>query len=306
MDQVVRIVEIVLPVVACLALGWMARVRGILSRAQMDGIKMFVVTFSLPAVLFGAFADIEYGAQVAVTVVAVFAACTAMLFLGRLFKRENALLPFLVTGFEAGMMGYSLYTLLFGAGALPVMATAALGGDVFVFTLYMAMLKRRDGIPASRIARETLLSPIFLAIAAGVLLGATGLWRAMQGTLPGAAISSVADFLAGPTACAILFVVGYSIEFSGGGVRDALRAAVIRLALCAVFCALCILLLRALVGMDDLLFWALILMFSLPGPYVLPVFAGSEEDSRYASTCLSAYTILSVALFCVIAAIAAR
>lgn len=62
MDQVVRIVEIVLPVVACLALGWMARVRGILSRAQMDGIKMFVVTFSLPAVLFGAFADIEYGA----------------------------------------------------------------------------------------------------------------------------------------------------------------------------------------------------------------------------------------------------
>ena len=41
------------------------------------------------------------------------------------------------------------------------------------------MLKRRDGIPGAQIARETLLSPIFLAILAGVLLGATGLWLSL-------------------------------------------------------------------------------------------------------------------------------
>ena len=304
MDQVVRIVEIVLPVVACLALGWMARVRGILSRAQMDGIKMFVVTFSLPAVLFGAFADIEYGAQVAVTVVAVFAACTAMLFLGRLFKRENALLPFLVTGFEAGMMGYSLYTLLFGAENLSIMAMAALGGDVFVFTLYMAMLKGRDGMSPKQIARETLLSPIFLAILAGVLLGATGLWGAMSGHFIGSAIAAVGDFLSGPTACAILFVVGYNIEFSRGSLRDAVRAAGVRLLFCAAFCVLCVLFLTWTVGMTDLLRWALILLFTLPGPYVLPVFARGEADARYASSCLSLYTLLSVAMFCVIAVLA--
>lgn len=304
MDNAARIAEIVLPVLVSLLLGWVSRLRGILSRAQIDGLKTFVVTFSLPAVLFMAFAEIAYGLDVLLTCLAVFAACTAMLFIGKLFRRENPLLPFLVTGFEAGMMGYSLYTLLFGAENLNVMAVAALGGDVFVFTLYMAMLKRRDGIPGAQIARETLLSPIFLAILAGVLLGATGLWSAMQGNFLGAAVGAVADFLSGPTACAILFVVGYNIEFSRASLRGAVRAAGIRLALCAAFCVLCVLLLTWTVGMTDLLRWALILLFSLPGPYVLPVFARSEADTRYASSCLSLYTLLSVAMFCVIAVLA--
>ena len=115
MNNAARIAEIVLPVIVSLFLGWLSRLKNILSRAQIDGLKTFVVTFSLPAVLFMAFAEIAYGLDVLLTCVAVFAACTAMLFLGKLFRRENPLMAFLVTGFEAGMMGYSLYTLLFGA-----------------------------------------------------------------------------------------------------------------------------------------------------------------------------------------------
>ena len=70
------------------------------------------------------------------------------------------------------------------------------------------------------------------------------------------------------------------------------------------FCALCVLFLTWTVGMTDLLRWALILLFTLPGPYVLPVFARGEADARYASSCLSLYTLLSVAMFCVIAVLA--
>lgn len=304
MNNAIRIAEIVLPVLVSLFLGWFSRLRNILNRAQIDGLKAFVVTYSLPAVLFMAFAEISYGLDVLLTCLVVFAACTAMLFIGRLFRRENPLLAFLVTGFEAGMMGYSLYTLLFGAENLSVMAVAALGGDVFVFTLYMAMLKRRDGVPPAQIARETLLSPIFLAVFAGILLGATGLWNAMRGNFLGAAVGAVADFLSGPTACAILFVMGYNIEFSRESLRGAVRAAGIRLLLCAGFCVLCLLFLTWTVGMSELLRWALILLFSLPGPYVLPVFARDESDARYASSCLSLYTLLSVAMFCVIAVLA--
>ena len=94
MDNAERIAEIVLPVLVSLLLGWVSRLRGILSRAQIDGLKTFVVTFSLPAVLFMAFAEIAYGLDVLLTCLAVFAACTAMLFIGKLFRRENPLLPF--------------------------------------------------------------------------------------------------------------------------------------------------------------------------------------------------------------------
>ena len=56
MNNAARIAEIVLPVVVSLFLGWLSRLKNILSRAQIDGLKTFVVTFSLPAVLFMAFA----------------------------------------------------------------------------------------------------------------------------------------------------------------------------------------------------------------------------------------------------------
>ena len=59
MNNAARIAEIVLPVVVSLFLGWLSRLKNILSRAQIDGLKTFVVTFSLPAVLFMAFAEIS-------------------------------------------------------------------------------------------------------------------------------------------------------------------------------------------------------------------------------------------------------
>ena len=99
-------------------------------------------------------------------------------------------------------------------------------------------------------------------------------------------------------------MVGYNIEFSRDSLVGAVRAAGVRLLFCAAFCVICILFLTWTVGMTDLLRWALILLFTLPGPYVLPVFARGEADARYASSCLSLYTLLSVAMFCVIAVLA--
>ena len=53
------------------------------------------------------------------------------------------------------------------------------------------------------------------------------------------------------------------------------------------------------------LYWAVVLMFILPAPFVLPVFAGSQKDTAYISTSLSVYTLISILLFAVIAATAA-
>ena len=58
MDNAARIAEIVLPVLVSLLLGWVSRLRGIFIRAQSAGLETFVVTFSRPAVLFMAFAEI--------------------------------------------------------------------------------------------------------------------------------------------------------------------------------------------------------------------------------------------------------
>ncbi len=303
-----NIIGIVLPVLVVLGLGYLSRRRSILSASQVEGLKTFVVTFTLPAVLFGAFYQIPYSIDILILALLIYAVCIAAYFAGKLAARigkdNNALLPFVTTGFEAGMMGYALYTMIFGADSLPSIAAVALGGDLFVFTLYMALLKRKNGVTAVQMLKETFASPIFCAIAAGVLFGATGLSGKLSATQAGGILQRVIDFLAAPTSCAILFVVGYSIDFSGGAVKEASRSAAVRLAVMAVLCGVTLLVCKLLPSTDSLRNWAVVLLFSMPGPYVLPVFVKGGENERYAATCLSLYTLLSVVLFCIIAAFA--
>ena len=308
LNNLVNIVGIVLPVLAVLGLGYLSRKLSLLSATQVEGIKTFVVTFTLPAVLFSAFYQIDYTRDILILVLLIYTVCVAAYLIGRLATRfvkgADALLPFVTTGFEAGMMGYALYTMIFGATHLSSMAAVALGGDLFVFTLYMALLKRKNGVTAGQMIKETFASPIFCAIALGVLLGATGLGAKLAATQAGGVLNKTLDFLSAPTSCAILFVVGYGIDFSGGAVREAARSALVRLITMALLCALTLFVSKLLPTTDSYCVWAVILLFSLPGPYVLPVFVKGGENERYASTCLSLYTLLSVVLFCVIAAIA--
>jgi len=48
---------------------------------------------------------------------------------------------------------------------------------------------------------------------------------------------------------------------------------------------------------------ALILMFILPPPYVLPVFADAEDERANISSALSVITLISIALFAVMSAL---
>ena len=308
MNETLAILRIVLPVLAVLLLGYLSRKKGLLSAEQVGGLKTFVVTFTLPAVMFSALYRIEYTWDMLLVALTIYAVCIAGYAAGRLVARftgvGNGLLPFLTTGFEAGMMGYALYSMIFGAEHLSSMATVSLGGDLFVFTLYMALLKRENGLPMRSTVRETLRSPVFLALTAGVIVGATGLGARLFETAAGGVLQTVLDYLGAPTSCAILFVVGYGIEPSGAALKAAVKTGGVRLAVMAVLCAVALGVCSLLPTTDRYRLWAVVLLFTLPGPFVLPVFVRGAENERFASTCLSLYTILSVALFCVVAAVA--
>ena len=53
-----------------------------------------------------------------------------------------------------------------------------------------------------------------------------------------------------------------------------------------------------LIGYD----WLLMLQYTLPAPFIIPLFADLGEDGEYVSTTLSMGTVLSVALFVFVAA----
>ena len=58
----------------------------------------------------------------------------------------------------------------------------------------------------------------------------------------------------------------------------------------------------AIIEYDKLLMLALMLQYTLPAPFIIPLFADLKEDGEYVSTSLSMGTLLSVVLFVFVAA----
>ena len=116
----IHVLETALPVFLTLGLGMLCRATRLLSPEGVKTLKSVAVNITLPAVLFSAFATAEYSAKSIAIPIIIFALCVLAFYLGRigcnLLKIPGRLSPFMATGFEAGMLGYALFTLLFGAG----------------------------------------------------------------------------------------------------------------------------------------------------------------------------------------------
>nr|MCU0509134.1 permease [Anaerolineae bacterium] len=109
----------VLPVLLLILLGAFFRRSGFLPEAAVGGMKKLVVNVTLPAALFLAFAGVALEARHLALVALVFGACVAALLLFRAgwprLGFRSAYTPALLTGFEAGMMGYAIYGAVYGA-----------------------------------------------------------------------------------------------------------------------------------------------------------------------------------------------
>ena len=298
MTILIRVLETALPVLAALLLGMFCREKQFLTRDGIEALKKVVINLTLPFVLVNAFATAEYSFTTLLQPLLVFLLCCAGLVLGRLLSKLLGLpgkLPaYLCGGFEAGMLGYALFVLLFPNDSTAHFAILDLGQTLFVFTLYKGLLSGKNGTKA--IVRDILVSPIIWAICAGVLLGATGLYKAM-GQWSGI-IDSLTSFLSAPTGMIILLTVGYDLVLKEIKFKDTARYIILRLAAMAVLLAVLIGLNRTILG-NAIHEGAAMLMFILPPPYVLPIFADDPSQRTALSSALSALTLTTIVLFAV-------
>ena len=306
MNQWIEALRTVLPVLLTLGVGMLCRWRGLLTRQGVDALKRVAVDIALPAVLLNAFATTEYTPMDVFVPLLMFIVCVAAWALGRagarLFGLTSRFVPFLTTGFEAGMLGYALFTMLYGAQRTAEFARIDLGQVLFVFTLYKAMLSVGEGhrADAGALLKQMALSPIIIAIVAGVLLGATGLYRAMIPSGVSGVLDACTSFVAAPTSAIILLTIGYDLVL-----RDVPWAATLKVVALRLGIMLALrLALGALVGWlwpGADLSGALNMMFILPPPFVLPVFADDADQRVYVSSALSVSTLAAIALFAILA-----
>ena len=147
-----------------------------------------------------------------------------------------------------------------------------------------------------------LTNKAFIGMALGIVLGALGVYRAIAPTAFCTVLMEMISFITAPTSALILLVVGYQLTVSKP-LRNPLAATLrLPLAVMAVIFGLVSLVLFALIPYEKPLMLALMLQYTLPAPFIIPLFADLKEDGEYVSTTLSMGTVLSVLLFAFVAA----
>lgn len=305
--MVQSILQMVLPVLVTFGLGWLCKRKQVLTPQGLQGLKAVVGNVTLPAVLFWAFFTAEYSGTIALTFAMVFAACVLGLLAGfalrRFVKPYGKFLPFLVTNFEGGMMGYALFGLLY-AGQTRVFAMVDIGQTFCAFTVFLATLKATGGerVSVKALAQNMLHNVVFVCIMLGALLGVLGVGKWAL-TMPfGAILTDVVSFIAAPTSALILLIVGYELSFRRQLLAPVLKTVVLRLLVMGALLTLVAFVVFSVIPFDRQLFVAMLLAFSMPAPFIIPLYADVTGHAEYISTTLSVQTLIAIGLFIGIAA----
>ena len=274
------------------------RSTGFLTQDGVSVLKKVVINLTLPFVLFSSFATASYSLSSAIVPVVIFIACCAMLALGFLWKKVSKTggktAPFLASGFEAGMLGFSLFALLFPDTSISSFAMIVLGQEVFVFTVYKMLLTGRTSPKA--ILNDILTSPTLIAVLLGLLVGVSGLYDLFRSWGISTIIESVTGFISAPTATIILFAVGFDLVFREINWKKTGKLVAMRLVIAT--CLLCLLMLLNRTLLGGMMFeGALIVLFILPPPYIIPIFSKEEAEQVHISSALSVLTLITMLLF---------
>lgn len=305
--MILSILQMVLPVIIMFGIGYACNRFKVFGPEGLKGLKAIVGKVTLPVVLFNAFLTAEYTGKIALTFTIVYVSCGLGLLSGFLLRRfvkpYGKFFPFLTTNFEAGMLGYALFGLLY-AGKTPVFAMVDIGQTMFGYTVYLAALKATSGekMNAKSILHNMFTNPAFIGMLSGVVLGLAGVGKWLAGTAAWPVLHDTIAFIAAPTSALILIIVGFELSFKRELMKPVLKTVGLRLAIMAALLALGTLTVFSFIPFDKELLVAFVLAYSLPAPFIIPLFADVTGYGEYISTALSVETLVAIALFIGIAA----
>lgn len=304
--MILPVVQMVLPIVLLLGLGTVCRKKQLLRPEGLAGLKTVVGDLCLPVVLFNAFFTAHYSLSVVLTFLAVYLGFGAALLAGfalrRLAAPHGRFFPFLLTSAEGGMLGYALYGVLMGEQS--GFAAVDLGQTVFAYTAFLGALTMVDGqqVSIKGMVRNIVTNKCCIGMALGILLGAAGVGQWVLSGPAGGIVTGAISMLTAPTSALVLLIVGYELELDRSLLRPVAVTVLCRLAVMGLLLAAVSFIVFRLIPYDRSLQIALMILYALPAPFIIPLFADVGDEGKYISTTLSVHTICTVLLFAAIAA----
>lgn len=304
--MILPVVQMVLPIVLLLGLGTVCRKKQLLRPEGLAGLKTVVGDLCLPVVLLNAFFTAHYSLSVVLTFLAVYLGFGAALLAGfalrRLAAPHGRFFPFLLTSAEGGMLGYALYGVLMGEQS--GFAAVDLGQTVFAYTAFLGALTMVDGqqVSIKGMVRNIVTNKCCIGMALGILLGAAGVGQWVLSGPAGGIVTGAISMLTAPTSALVLLIVGYELELDRSLLRPVAVTVLCRLAVMGLLLAAVSFIVFRLIPYDRSLQIALMILYALPAPFIIPLFADVGDEGKYISTTLSVHTICTVLLFAAIAA----
>lgn len=301
----------VLPVILLILTGIFLRKKQFIGLETVQDIKKLVVDITLPALLFLAFSGVNIEPPHLIIVAIVFGACLLALFLGRKIQPWSGIatpqFPMLMSGFEAGMMGYAIFSAVYGAENVFKFGIIDLGQVLFVFfVLVPALQALTDPQPFAHTARNFIKTPVILAILGGILLSMTGLMARLSSFPLFASLTDTLTLISSVTTPLVALIIGYEMRLQKGDLAGPLRSIAIRMAFWVPFALLLSYgVIDRWLNLEKGFQAAVMTMFVLPPPFVIPIFMkeNRQDEQAYVVNSLSLATLVTLFAFAIVSVV---
>ena len=309
MEKIITIAQVIVPIFVAVFLGLLARKKQLLTPEQNQGLQQFVINLGLPCVIFNSCLTADIGAEslssmaliLPFMIIATFGA-----FAARKKKFPYFNFPQLFAAQETGMLGIPLFMILFGADQAYRIGVLDLTQAITAYPVIAMLSARTSENPSPKtIFKSILTSPLLIMSMSGLFLNLSGVgaWLDSMGIL--GIITESTGFLGQPISAMMIFSVGYNFSLAKDCRSTIFKVSAIHFTYYAVAGLLIQLALFLVPNVDAMTRWAILMFTTLPASYLAPSLGRTEEDFTMASGVCSLLTVVSLLVFCVMAAFVA-
>lgn len=304
-------IERILPIIAFFSIGLSCNKLNWISNEGMANIKKLVINFALPSVLYLTFLKMEFQSEYFILIFLIIIMLILMLIFGRIVNFlpafKNKYNPFMTSGYSFGLVGVSLFSIMYGVENMIIFSIIGLAHEMFVWTIYFGYLKitvHNNGIDLKEIIK-LFTTPVMFGIGFGLLGNFLGFSQIFSHNGVWLGFLATVQYLSDASIPLILLSIGYNINLSAKNMYATGKL---------VFLKFIVIFLVALpfkyLVIDKFIepnFWldvSFVAFLLLPPVFSFPLFistTATEEDLEVISSAVAIYTFLSVLAFIIYA-----
>ncbi|OOB77495.1 MAG: hypothetical protein ATN33_04040 [Epulopiscium sp. Nele67-Bin001] len=297
----------VLPVILIFFLGVWTRRTNFISAEAMKDIKKFILNIALPCVLLQTFMTMEIEKEYFTMVFLTFVLLFLLLVGGKVFDvipnmkyRYN---PYMCTGFSFGLVGLSLFSMIYGTQRLQYFAAMGLAHEVFVWTVYYIIFRgsEQDEKMDFSIILNVFKSPLIISVVVGICINLLGLTPMLLSNSFCAGIITTLEYIGNTATPFMLISIGYGLTLEAKYLKESAKLMAVRTVVLVVIGILFkFLVVDQFMSSSMLLDVSYVSFLLLPPLFSLPILIsekGEQEDIDIVTSAVGIYTMVSILLF---------